>query len=152
MLKTSKEKKLFELIRDSEELSGIGVHLTDTDEGEKIFRVYIADGYCFDINQTYIADEKYLEDYQIQDLHEDGNTYDYTCDFDGFRDLAINGALEYFTPSLDIQDDINECNIEFKYDVEGNLDIATNTSDATHYLEIPKEDIPKLIEFLQNNK
>jgi len=87
--KINTEKELFELIESMGEQQTDLFHIIDISdsfvfeyEGEKIFRVYHKNGYCFEVGKLVLEDD------------ESGNVIDYTYSFsqtwDGFKnDLNI---------------------------------------------------------------
>lgn len=90
------EQKLFELIHAKGETLEGNIHIIDTSgmrsqlPGEYEYRVYHADGYCFDIRRV-------LEETGLLDTDE--FDYSFYAEWDGFKDLTPKKAIELINTS-----------------------------------------------------
>lgn len=94
-----KPRELFELAENFDEDVnggiGVGVHDNSSHNAEESYRVYHIDGYCFDIQREYQCDPDEIEDYNdIEWLEDDGYTYSFTSEYDNFKSLDIDKAIE----------------------------------------------------------
>lgn len=93
----SKERQIFQLVEklsELEEIPKIGIH--DSSSGEPFetsFRIYHADGYCWDVEkEEYVCEPEDVE--ECIGVDEDGCVYRFTESWDGFTETGIDKALE----------------------------------------------------------
>lgn len=90
----SNEQKLFERVDKVGETLDGALHIIDTSDeypvfvGDKKYRVYHKDGYCFDIEKTG------YEDAETGDLK--GFEYFYYNGWDDFKKLEVEDAIKLF--------------------------------------------------------
>lgn len=96
-MKISEEEKLFELISELGEMLEGDLHIIDMSdeypitEGDKKFRVYHKQGFCFDLEKIFVEDE------MVEG--KDGFEYSFYSEWDGFDPCTVEKAievLEYF--------------------------------------------------------
>jgi hypothetical protein len=89
----NKQEQLFNLIEEKGEIMEGDIHIIDTTEhigeGEKTFRIYHKDGYCFDVSK-YIKEEN--------EETEEAISFDYSfySEWEGFDKLTIDNAIKIF--------------------------------------------------------
>lgn len=92
------EKILFEMINDLSEGVFGKVHIINTSEPylndafEGKFRVYHADGYCFDIEKVYVCEPAEISNYEF--IEDDGYTYSFFSEYEGFKQNSISDIIE----------------------------------------------------------
>ena len=94
----AKEQILFDLVNSIGDYQDNGIHIIDTSEGfpvfknDKKYRIYHSDGYCFDV--------ECFRNYELgkgeshNDYDEDEFEYVFYAEWDGFKDIDINQAIE----------------------------------------------------------
>lgn len=94
----SAEKRLFEIVKDILENHGtdvdnISIHdsrtIYEEDEG---YKVYCSEGYCWEVEKTYICDPDEVQDYS--DVDSSGFRYTFAEPWDGFKESGIEKAIE----------------------------------------------------------
>lgn len=83
------ERELFELINNKREGLHGKLHIIDTSHINDSFRVYHADGYCFDVVREEVCDpEDEVTMATILGLDKDGCVYSFIEQFDGYGELG----------------------------------------------------------------
>lgn len=90
-------RKLFDLCSELGDGVHHKLHIINTSDGhgledeKKEFRIYSADGYCFDISKEPVE----LSDYEQNDCAIDGYEYQFMEGiYEGFKDLIVEEAIQ----------------------------------------------------------
>jgi hypothetical protein len=98
----SASRKLFELIEKIGEHLEDGLHIIDSSDeypatdGDGKYRIYHADGFCFDIKKEFVGKEESMEG-----VDDDGCTYVFDSGWDGFKDISVTEAIDLIKNSVD---------------------------------------------------
>lgn len=97
-------KDLFNLIHSKGEGVFKKVHILintredDVDNENKIrYRIYHADGFCFDVSREYCPKED-RDDFTGYD--DEGNCYEFFASYEGFQDVDVGNCLRIMKRSL----------------------------------------------------
>ena len=96
-MKHTKEQILFDLIHSIGERLDNSIHIIDNSpypvfKEDKKYRIYHSDGYCFDIEcfRNYeLGKEESHDDYDEEEFE-----YVFYAEWDGFKDIDIDQAIE----------------------------------------------------------
>lgn len=85
-------KQLFDLCIKNEGEKGNLHVLNQSDIAEEEYRVYHADGYCFDIKKSKVD----LAEHEINISAIEGYEYEFYYEWEGFKELTIDEAINLF--------------------------------------------------------
>lgn len=93
------EKRLYEVVEATGETLNGSLHIIDTseryktDEREGKFRVYHANGFCFDVEKEYVCEPDEVKDFE--GVESDGFTYSFFAEWEGFdNSLSLTEAFD----------------------------------------------------------
>jgi hypothetical protein len=93
------EKRLYEVVEATGETLNGSLHIIDTSERYKTderggkFRVYHANGFCFDVEKEYCCGPDEVKDFE--GVESDGFTYSFFAEWEGFdNNLSLAEAFE----------------------------------------------------------